>query len=205
MAGIKTPMKPHDAHIGDDDSDVLMDQEDAERGPAQAEVDQLDQDIEGAMPTHLKLASCHRTMEAEKKGLDRAVTARDAARERAEQASENLRSKEELLVQARASHEKAADAIAALEKPQLQEVEAQTVTLAHVEKMINLFSQWVPPSRAPIFPAAWKRHGRAQCKLRPERDMPPPPLATSCRGGERGQWQKEEPEGTGSQCGSAAC
>ena len=33
----------------------------------QAEADKLHQEIEGAIPTHLKVASCHRTLEAEKK------------------------------------------------------------------------------------------------------------------------------------------
>ena len=48
--------------------------------------------------------------------------------------------KEELLVEARGSHKKTVGALETLEKPPPQYVEDKVVSIAHVEKMIKLFS-----------------------------------------------------------------
>ena len=74
------------------------------------------------MPTHLTVSSCHWTLEADEKCLGRAIPARDGARERAEQASENLRVKEDMLVEARNAHTTAD----ALEKPDAAQMHSHT-------------------------------------------------------------------------------
>ena len=83
----------------------------------QAKVDELDKEIEKALPAHQKVAAAHRTLEASKKTLEKAIKIRDQARDEYEEARETLKAADKELDEAKEAHKVQADALAALETP----------------------------------------------------------------------------------------